>query len=70
MPRAEKQKLKLFYIRDYLLRNSDEEHPVTLKQIIAYLAENDIPAERKSLYSDIEALRTYGMDIVQDSGNY
>lgn len=70
MPRAERQKLKLFYIRDYLLKNSDETHPVTMKQILTYLAENDISAERKSVYSDIEALRSYGMDILQSAGNY
>ena len=70
MPRSERQKLKLFYIRDYLLRNSDEEHPVTMKQIIGYLAANDILAERRSIYSDIDALRSYGMDIVLEAGNY
>jgi len=50
---------------DYLLRHSDEEHPLTVSQIIAYLAAQDISAERKSIYSDIEALRTFGLDIVQ-----
>ena len=70
MARSENQKLKLLYLRDYLLSNTDEQHPVTMKQIIAYLGQNDIPAERKSIYSDIELLRTYGMDIIQESGNY
>jgi predicted DNA-binding transcriptional regulator YafY len=70
MARSEKQKLKLLYLRDYLLRYSDQEHPVTTKQIIASLAENGISAERKSVYSDLEALREYGMDIVQDGAGY
>jgi predicted DNA-binding transcriptional regulator YafY len=70
MARSERQKLKLLYLRDYLLRNTDEQHPVTMKQMIAYLDQNDIPAERKSIYTDIELLRTYGMDIIQESGNY
>lgn len=70
MARSERQKLKLLYLRDYLLRNTDEQHPVTMRQIIAYLDQNDIPAERKSIYADIETLRTYGMDIIQESGNY
>ena len=70
MARSENQKLKLLYLRDYLLSNTDEQHPVTMKQIIAYLSQNDIPAERKSIYTDIELLRTYGMDIIQESGNY
>lgn len=70
MARSERQKLKLLYLRDYLLRNTDEQHPVTMKQIIAYLNQNDIPAERKSIYTDFELLRVYGMDIIQESGNY
>lgn len=70
MSRSARQKLKLFYLRDYLLEYSDEEHPITLKQMIAYLAANDISAERKSLYSDLELLREYGMDIIRNGRNY
>ena len=70
MAKNEHQKLKLLYLRDFLLRETDEEHPASMKQIIAWLAENDIPAERKSIYSDIAALRDYGMDIVQTGGGY
>ena len=62
---AYEQKLKPIYIMDYLLHNSDENHPVTMKQIVAYLESQGITAERKSIYSDMEALRFYGLDIVQ-----
>ena len=62
---AHAQKLKPLYIMDYLLRNSDEQHPVSMKQIISYLESQGISAERKSVYSDIDALRFYGLDIVQ-----
>ena len=65
MPRSSGQKLKLLYIMDYLLQYSDAEHPVTTRQLIAHLATHDIRAERKSIYDDIEALRTYGLDIEQ-----
>jgi len=70
MAKSANQKLKLLILRDYLLRNSDENHPVTLAQIIEELARYDIKAERKSIYDDIEALRVYGLDIVQNRGNY
>jgi predicted DNA-binding transcriptional regulator YafY len=59
------QKLKPLYIMDYLLRNTDEAHPASMKQIIAYLESQGISAERKSVYSDIEALCDYGIDILQ-----
>lgn len=67
MPRSSFQKLKIIYIMEYLLKNSDEEHVVTTNQIIAYLRSHDISAERKTVYSDIDALRDYGLDIIQTS---
>ncbi len=65
MPKASSQKLKILYVMEFLLRNSDEEHPVSVSQIAEYLESHDIPAQRKSLYDDIEALRKYGLDIIQ-----
>lgn len=70
MAKSANQKLKLLILKDYLLRNSDEKHPVTIPQIIEELGRYDIKAERKSIYDDLEALRVYGMDIVQRKGNY
>ncbi len=70
MAKSANQKLKLLIIKDYLLRNSDENHPVTIAQLIEELARYDIKAERKSLYDDLDALRVYGLDIVQNRGNY
>ena len=70
MAKYPRQKLKLFYLRDFLLRNSDEEHLVTIKDMIAHLASHDISAERKSLYSDLSLLQDYGMDIVRTPKGY
>ena len=61
MARAANQKLKCLYLWQFLLQNTDEEHPATIPQMIEYLARHDIPAERKSLYDDIEALRQCGL---------
>ena len=65
MAKASGQKLKLLYLRDYLLKNSDEAHPVTINDMIAYLAERGVSAERKSLYDDIASLQDYGLDIIK-----
>ncbi len=71
MPRSFNQKLKPFYVMNYLLENTDEEHTVTVNQIIAHLEAQGISADRKSIYSDIEALQVLGVDIERvDSGNY
>ena len=63
MPRTSQQKLKIMRLRDILLENTDEEHGLTLKQIQTALKDYGISAERKSLYNDIEELRSYGMDV-------
>ena len=65
MARSPFQKLKILYIMDYLLKNSDENHPVSVAQLIAMLDARGIAAERKSIYDDIECLREYGLDIIQ-----
>ena len=65
MARSPRQKLKLLVLLRYLTRQSDEKHPVTVQQMIEELARNDISAERKSIYDDLEALRLFGLDIVQ-----
>ena len=49
MAKSTGQKLKLLYLRDYLLRYSDEDHPVSVSDMIAHLAQHGIAAERKSL---------------------
>ena len=59
------QKLEPLYIMSYLLQNTEEDHSVTVNQIISYLASQGISAERKSIYSDIAALQYFGLDIVQ-----
>lgn len=71
MARSSNQKLKPLYIMRYLLQSSDEDHPVTVNQIIGHLESLGIPAERKSIYSDLEALQVFGLDIVRvDSGRF
>ena len=63
MAKSANQKLKLLYLCRYLLRQSDEDHPVTVARMIEYLARQDVAAERKSIYDDMEALRLFGLDV-------
>lgn len=70
MAKSANQKLKLFYILSLLEEESDESHPVPMKKILACLERNGISAERKSIYSDIEALRTLGYDVEYEAGGY
>lgn len=70
MAKQPNQKMKAVYIMDYLLRNTDEEHHASAKDIIAYLKSCGITAERKSVYSDIEGLQLFGVDILSGPKGY
>ena len=63
MPRTANQKTKLLYVMEALLRESDEEHPLSMEDLLRYLSEKGIRAERKSVYSDIETLQAFGLDV-------
>ncbi len=63
MARGPNQKKKLPILTRLLLTSSDEEHPVSTAQITAELGKWDIPAERKSIYDDMEQLRQLGLDV-------
>lgn len=68
MPRSENQQLRPIYILDHLTKESNEEHPVSTQDIIAMLNRNGIKAERKTIYSDMDKLTTYGFDIIYRKG--
>ena len=70
MPKSEKQKLKILYVANFFLENSDENHAVTANDILDYLREEcSIEAERRSIYRDIALLRDeFGMDIDGGAG--
>ena len=57
------KKLKLLYLARFMARQTDEQHPKTVQEMIDHLALYGISAERKSIYDDLELLRVYGMDI-------
>ena len=52
------------YLAKLLQERTDEDHPLTVPEMLDCLARQGIPAERKAIYEDLELLRTVGMDIV------
>ena len=52
--RKSDQKMKPFLVYEYLMRASDASHVVTVNDIVGYLQECGISAERRSIYKDIE----------------
>lgn len=68
MAKGTNQKLKLLYLGRILSENTDENNPMTIGEMIDKLGEYGISAERKSMYSSLEALREFGLDIVLSKG--
>ena len=68
MPKSANQKWKLLSLYEILSRQSDEDHPLTVPELIAALDEEGISAERKSIYSDLEALADRGVDVQSRKG--
>lgn len=64
MPRSSNQKLKILYLMKILLDRTDDEHALSVQDMIAELELYGIKAERKSIYDDLETLEQYGLDII------
>lgn len=63
MPKGAKQKFKLYRVAQIMLENTDEDHFITMPQIINELAQYGITADRKSLYSDLRDLEIMGIEV-------
>ena len=64
MAKGSNQKLKLYYLLKFLQRKTDEEHAVTMPEILEELQAHDISAERKSIYADLRDLEKMGYEVV------
>ncbi len=63
MAKSSRQKQKLLQILKMLMERTDEDHGITVAQIIAELESMGIPAERKSVYDDLEVLEQFGEEF-------
>ena len=63
MPKSSNQKQKLLYLQKILLEKTDEEHALSMTELIRELEHYDIQASRKSVYDDMEILQHFGLDI-------
>lgn len=61
-------KLRILYIMKILLEKTDERHVMSASDIDQSLGEYGMSADRKTIYSDIETLREFHVDIVQAKG--
>ncbi len=62
------QKRRILYLMRLLLEQTDEKCGMTAEEIMTALGEQGIRVERKTLYDDLEALRTFGLDLEKQKG--
>lgn len=68
MARKESQKTKMLVLLDILTHESDEQHPLSVPQLLQRLEAHGIIAERKSIYNDIQCLKeemNYDIELVR-----
>ncbi len=63
MPRGKNSRGKVLFLERFLREQTDQDHPATMEQILSWLEEHDIEAERKGIYEDLEFLRQSGTDV-------
>ena len=66
MAKGNNQKLKMLYLAKIFAEQTDEDHALTMPDIIARLNGYDVTADRKTLYLDFEELRRYGLDLISE----
>lgn len=63
MTRLNNQKIKILYLMQLFLEETDQEHTLSRKELEERLAVQGVHTERKSLYNDLETLKAFGLDI-------
>ena len=61
--RISPQRLRTLYVMQILLRYSDENHSISSNEIVRHLKDYGVSAERKAIYTDIDILNKFGLDI-------
>ncbi len=64
----DRKKGKLLALLEIFRTESDEDHPLTVKDLIERLSSYGITAERKTIYDDVAVLCDFGYDIVELKG--
>ena len=62
----EKKNARQLYLMRILLEQTDENHALTLQELIEKMNAEDIPLERRAVYADLQALRDFGIDIITE----
>ena len=63
MPKGTNQKFKLYRLAQIMLERTDDDHYITMPEILTALEEYEITADRKSIYNDLRDLEVLGIEV-------
>ncbi len=63
MPKGTNQKFKLYRLAQIMLEQTDDEHYITMPEIMEELGKYEITADRKSIYQDLRDLEVLGIEV-------
>ena len=67
MSRGTNQKFKFTYLMKIMLAKTDDDHALTMPQIIEELEKHGVTAERKSIYTDFaDMTEKFGIEIIKE----
>ena len=67
MARGTNQKFKFTYLMKIMQAKTDDEHSLTMPQIMDELEKYDVTAERKSIYADFADMEEkFGIEIIKE----
>ena len=65
MAKSNNHKMALLYMMRGLLQKTDEDHSMNATDLIAALAAYDCEADRRTIYSNVEILQDFGIDVIK-----
>ena len=63
MPKGTNQKFKLYRLAQIMLEKTDDDHYITMPEILSALEEYEVTADRKSIYNDLRDLEALGIEV-------
>lgn len=63
MPRGTNQKFKLYRLAQIMMEKTDDDHYITMPEILEALEKYGVTADRKSIYNDLRDLEVLGIEV-------
>ena len=65
MAKSNNHKMALLYMMQELLQGTDEDHALNASELIKALEKYDCEADRRTIYSNVEILQDFGIDVIK-----